>query len=174
MKTHMLSNFTPDMTFCSRLVEDDQLQFPNIKNRGALLAVEDWNKVDCVDCLKRKPVSSHPALATNLYHRRKWYPKGPGAKCGLSLEQLASLSGVSKSQIWVIENTNASPSVITLMKLVNALNTTIYALLGIPEIGDFETEDQVFICKYMALNDIEKIYVRAISDVFHHKSTNKP
>ena len=69
MKTHMISDFTPDMTFCSRLVAENQLQFPfpNIKNRGALLAVEDWNKVDCVACLKRSPLAFFTMRFLKIY-----------------------------------------------------------------------------------------------------------
>ena len=174
MKTHKIEiQGAETWTSCGRLVVDGQQRLPKFNVREAFIAVNDWVDVDCVDCLKKKPIemvdNSHPMLAKNLRNRRKSYPRGPGP-FGLTLGDLANISGVSKSQIWVIENTNASPSTNTIMKLANALDTTVHALLGIPEIGNLETQDQVFIRQYMELNDIEKIYARAICKVFHHKS----
>ena len=163
-------------TSCGRLVVDGQQLLPISHVREAVLAVSDWAQVNCVDCLKKKPIdmvdNSHPMLSQNLHSRRKSYPRGPGSICGLTLGELANLSGVSKSRIWDIEHKSTSPSVSSIIKLANALDTTVHALLGIPEIGNLDVDDQVFIRKYLGLNDIEKIYVREICDVFSRHSTN--
>ncbi len=56
---------------------------------------------------------------------------------GLTLDQLATESGLSKTYLWELENDQAGvkkPSADTLMKLVTPLRTTLAELLGLPTV----------------------------------------
>lgn len=51
-------------------------------------------------------------------------------KRGLSLQGLADLSGITKSHLWELENGVAiNPTIITLVKLSNALSVSLASLL---------------------------------------------
>jgi transcriptional regulator with XRE-family HTH domain len=62
------------------------------------------------------------ALANELRRQRK--------KNGLSLDDLADASGVSRAMISKIERAQSSPSTSTLSKLANALDTSLSRLVG--------------------------------------------
>jgi transcriptional regulator with XRE-family HTH domain len=69
------------------------------------------------------------SLADRLKKARK--------EAGLTLDQLAEKSGLSKTYLWELENDQEGlkkPSADTLMKLVAPLRTTIADLLGLPSV----------------------------------------
>ena len=69
------------------------------------------------------------SLANRLQQARK--------EAGLTLEQLATESGLSKTYLWELEHDEEGvkkPSADTLMKLVTPLRTTIADLLGLPTV----------------------------------------
>lgn len=69
------------------------------------------------------------ALADEIRRRR--------ANLGLTLEELAVTSGVSKTYLWELENDSAAvkkPSANLLLKIANALKTTIGELLEQPTV----------------------------------------
>lgn len=69
------------------------------------------------------------SLADRLQQARK--------EAGLTLEQLANESGLSKTYLWELEHDEQGvkkPSADTLMKLVTPLRTTIADLLGLPTV----------------------------------------
>lgn len=56
---------------------------------------------------------------------------------GLTLDQLASQSGISKTYLWELENDNDGqkrPSAEILLKIANVLKTTIADLMGLPSV----------------------------------------
>ena len=56
---------------------------------------------------------------------------------GLTLEELASLTGISKTYLWELENDKESqkrPSADILLKIVEAVKITMADLLGLPSI----------------------------------------
>jgi transcriptional regulator with XRE-family HTH domain len=53
---------------------------------------------------------------------------------GLSLDQLAELTGVSKSMLRQIETGKSSPTITTIWKIANGLRISFTALLRKPEI----------------------------------------
>lgn len=68
-------------------------------------------------------------LAERLLQARK--------DAGLTLDQLAEASGLSKTYLWELENDKEGvkkPSADTLMRLVPPLRTTIADLLGLPTV----------------------------------------
>jgi transcriptional regulator with XRE-family HTH domain len=66
--------------------------------------------------------STHAALGDELRRQRKLK--------GMSLDDLATASGVSRAMISKIERAQSSPSTSILSKLVDALDTTVARLLG--------------------------------------------
>ena len=66
------------------------------------------------------------AVADNLKHLRE--------ERSLSLDQLAEITGVSKSMLRQIETGKSSPTIATLWKIANGLRTSFTALLRKPEI----------------------------------------
>ncbi len=69
------------------------------------------------------------ALADEIRRRR--------ASLGLTLEELAATSGVSKTYLWELENDSGEvkrPSANLLLKIANALKTTIGELLELPTV----------------------------------------
>ena len=61
--------------------------------------------------------TSHLPIGKNIMHYRK--------KKGISLDELARRSGVSKSMLSQIEQEKTNPTVITVWKISRALDTTI-------------------------------------------------
>ena len=69
------------------------------------------------------------SLAQRLHQARR--------EAGLTLDQLADASGLSKTYLWELEHDEEGvkkPSADTLMKLVTPLRTTIADLLGLPTV----------------------------------------
>lgn len=76
----------------------------------------------------------------------------------LTLEQLASRVGSSKSYMWEIENKDvARPSAEKLSQIAVALETTVeYLLVGGSEIEIEDADDTAFFRKYKGLESVEK------------------
>ncbi|MGE0365474.1 MAG: helix-turn-helix domain-containing protein [Phycisphaerales bacterium] len=58
-------------------------------------------------------------------------------RAGLTLDELAKKAGISKTYLWELENDTKGekkPSADVLLKLANALSTTIANLMGLPEV----------------------------------------
>ena len=94
-------------------------------------------------------------LAERLLRARK--------EAGLTLDQLAEESGLSKTYLWELEHDDdgvKKPSADTLMKLVTPLRTTIADLLGRPTVqagnGRVELSDSLReFCRWMKKTDRE-------------------
>ena len=69
---------------------------------------------------------------TSLNHRIAHRVRELRAACGLSLEALASCTGVSRSMISVIERGESSPTAVVLEKLATGLGVTLAALFEVP------------------------------------------
>ncbi len=67
-------------------------------------------------------------------------------QAGLSLEELATKAGLSKTYLWELEKDEAGvkkPSADVLLRLANALSTTIAELLGLPAVRTQAAEVQL-------------------------------
>jgi transcriptional regulator with XRE-family HTH domain len=65
---------------------------------------------------------------------------------GLTLEQLAGESGISKTYLWELENDESGqkrPSAEILLKVANILKTTIADLMGLPSVQVNKTKVEV-------------------------------
>ncbi len=77
-------------------------------------------------------ISFMKELDSNLNQRIAQRVRGLRAECGLSLESLASRSGVSRSMISVIERGESSPTAVVLEKLAVGLNVALASLFDPP------------------------------------------
>lgn len=86
----------------------------------------------------------------------------------LSLEQLAALTGSSKSYLWELENRdNPNPSLDKLSKLAAALDvTTEFLLSDATALPDAEVVDEAFFRKYKALPEHTKRQIRKILEAW--------
>ena len=86
----------------------------------------------------------------------------------LSLEQLAALTGSSKSYLWELENRDdPNPSLDKLSKLAAALDvTTEFLLSHTTALPDAEVVDEAFFRKYKALPESTKKQIRKILDAW--------
>ncbi len=87
---------------------------------------------------------------------------------GLSLEQLAEMTGSSKSYLWELENRNdPNPSIDKVGRLAVALDVTTEFLLSGPESKpDEKVADEAFFRKYQSLPDPEKKKLRKILEAW--------
>ncbi|ABC32351.1 predicted transcriptional regulator [Hahella chejuensis KCTC 2396] len=93
----------------------------------------------------------------------------------LSLEQLAMLSGSSKSYLWNLENFESSnPSVEKIDKIATALKVTSEFLLnGSATTPDQGVIDEAFFRKYKSLPEADKKRLRQIVDVWTEEHTRQ-
>jgi transcriptional regulator with XRE-family HTH domain len=86
----------------------------------------------------------------------------------LSLEQLAELTGSSKSYLWELENRDdPNPSADKLSKLAAALDVTAEFLLSAAHpTPDADVVDEAFFRKYKALPESTKRQIRKILDAW--------
>lgn len=84
----------------------------------------------------------------------------------LTLEQLASTVGTTKSYIWELENKpNIQPSAALVTRLANALDCTVEYLME----GESSDEDQVFFREYQQLDDDVKSTLTKIMKSLKHR-----
>mgnify|MGYP000477542966 CR=1 FL=1 len=84
---------------------------------------------------------------------------------GLTLDNLASKIGSTKSYIWELENKpNIRPSAELVYKLSKALGTTVGILMGESEIEELSEKDQVFFRNYQELTPDTKKRLSRIMD----------
>ena len=90
---------------------------------------------------------------------------------GLTLDQLAKVTGSSKSYIWELENKSISkPSAEKLAKIANVLGVTTEYLIGKEKKNALvEAKDDVFISKYKSLNADEKEKIIKLVELFETK-----
>jgi transcriptional regulator with XRE-family HTH domain len=89
----------------------------------------------------------------------------------LTLEQLADLSGSSKSYIWELENKNPPrPSADKLSKIAEALNTTVDYLLDCEGTQEkAAAEDIAFFRKYQKMDADQKEKIRRMLEIIKKK-----
>lgn len=93
-------------------------------------------------------------------------------QAGLTLEQLASQAEVSKTYIWELENDQKGekkPSADVLLRIANALKTTIAELLGLPTVQADDRNIEISkslreFCEWMEKTD-RKLSKEEISDL---------
>jgi transcriptional regulator with XRE-family HTH domain len=87
-------------------------------------------------------------------------------KASLTLEQLAAMTGSSKSYVWELENKNPPrPSADKIDKIAKALGVTADYLMD--EQADLATaEDDAFFRKYRGLDPDVKEQIRRITETF--------
>lgn len=84
-------------------------------------------------------------------------------KAKLTLDQLAKLTGTSKSYIWELENKNPPrPSAEKLADIARALQVTTDYLLGNEE--EVVAEDKAFFRKYSKMSEETRRQIRAIAE----------
>ncbi|TKD31676.1 MAG: helix-turn-helix transcriptional regulator [Mesorhizobium sp.] len=87
-------------------------------------------------------------------------------KAKLTLDQLAKLTGSSKSYIWELENKNPPrPSAEKLADIARALQVTTDYLLGNEE--EIVAEDKAFFRKYSKMPEETRRQIRAIADTLN-------
>jgi transcriptional regulator with XRE-family HTH domain len=90
-----------------------------------------------------------PSLAKKLKHLR--------TKKGYSLDQLATLSGASKSYLWELENREErKPSAEKLIEIARVLDTTTDYLVDDKATFDDDKAKEVFFRKFNRLDDDTK------------------
>lgn len=88
---------------------------------------------------------------------------------GLTLDQLATNAGSSKSYIWELENKNPPrPSADKLSAIAEALDTTLDHLMGTSfnSEDDLSPEDRVFFRKFVSLDPKKKDKMRQTLDLW--------
>ncbi|MFC0341957.1 helix-turn-helix domain-containing protein [Paracoccus niistensis] len=88
---------------------------------------------------------------------------------GLTLDQLAQMSGSSKSYVWELENkAPPRPSAEKLSGIAAALGTTVDFLIGTPinSEADLAPEDKVFFRRYVALDPKTKAKLQKTLDLW--------
>jgi len=88
---------------------------------------------------------------------------------GLTLDQLATKAGSSKSYIWELENNNPPrPSAEKLSDIADALGTTLDHLIGtkFSSEDDLLPEDRVFFRKFVGLDPKKKEKMRQTLDLW--------
>lgn len=90
---------------------------------------------------------------------------------GLTLDELAKITGSSKSYIWELENKSISkPSADKLAKIASALGVTTEYLIGNEKKNALmEAKDSVFINKYKSLSTEEKEKIIKLIELFEIK-----
>ncbi|WP_296710637.1 helix-turn-helix transcriptional regulator [Rhodoblastus sp.] len=86
---------------------------------------------------------------------------------GLTLDQLATLTGSSKSYIWELENKNPPrPSAEKIVKIAEVLGTTSDYLMDASGAENKESADDLaFFRKYRTLDDSKKDTIRQMLDI---------
>lgn len=93
---------------------------------------------------------------------------------GLTLEELASEVGSTKSYVWELENKpNIRPSAELVYKLAKALDTTVGVLLGEKEPDELPEQDQVFFRNYQTLRPETKERLSKIMDILAEEDDGK-
>ncbi|WP_244613508.1 helix-turn-helix transcriptional regulator [Methylosinus sp. Ce-a6] len=89
----------------------------------------------------------------------------------LTLEQLAELSGSSKSYIWELENKNPPrPSADKLTKIAEALGTTVDYLMGTSgQQEKADATDIAFFRKYQTMEPDQKEQIRKMLEIIQKK-----
>jgi transcriptional regulator with XRE-family HTH domain len=92
--------------------------------------------------------------------------KGLRKKAGLTLDQLADLTGSSKSYVWELENKNPPrPSADKIDRIAKALGVTADYIMD--EKADLTTaEDEAFFRKYKGLDPLVKEQIHRITETF--------
>lgn len=92
----------------------------------------------------------------------------------LTLEELATEIGSTKSYMWELENKpTIRPSAELVYKLSKALKTTVAVLLGEKDHNELPEEDAVFFRGYQKLKDDDKKRLSRIMDVLMEEDNNK-
>jgi transcriptional regulator with XRE-family HTH domain len=85
-------------------------------------------------------------------------------KKGLTLDQLASATGSSKSYIWELENKDPPrPSAEKLATIAEALGVTTDYLIGREEVTLADAEDKAFFREYSQMSDDTREKIRAMA-----------
>lgn len=85
---------------------------------------------------------------------------------GYTLDELADLSGSSKSYIWELENKNLPrPSAEKLAKIAKALDVTMDYFIG-DGVSEEDATDQVFYRKYRQMDPDVKKKIRKMIDLW--------
>ncbi len=100
------------------------------------------------------------ALGEKIYKLRK--------EKGLTLEQLAELTGSSKSYIWELENKSPPrPSADKLSKIARELGVTMdYLIDQEQKITEADATDEMFYRKYQKMDPEVKKKIRKIADLW--------
>ncbi len=100
------------------------------------------------------------AIGEKIYKLRK--------EKGLTLEQLAELTGSSKSYIWELENKSPPrPSADKLSKIARELGVTMdYLLDQEQKITEADATDEMFYRKYQKMDPEVKKKIRKIADLW--------
>jgi len=90
---------------------------------------------------------------------------------GLTLDQLAQLTGSSKSYIWELENKNPPrPSAEKLSAIASALAVTVDYLIGSDEQTLDEAEDTAFFRQYSSLPKETRRQIREMARILDTKT----
>ncbi len=90
---------------------------------------------------------------------------------GLTLEELATAAGASKSSVWELENKDrARPSADMILEIARVLGVTPEFLLNDAEDSPSQsTEDEAFYRKYRGLDEARKEQLRDILKILDQK-----
>lgn len=90
----------------------------------------------------------------------------------LTLDQLATLTGSSKSYIWGLENKNPPrPSAEKLAEIAKALGVTTDYLIGREEVTLEDAEDKAFFREYSSMSAETRQKIRDVAKVIGGKSS---
>lgn len=90
---------------------------------------------------------------------------------GLTLDQLAAVTGSSKSYVWELENKNPPrPSAEKLSAIATALGVTVDYLLGADDQTLSDAEDKAFFREYSGMHADTKRQLREIAKTLGAKS----
>lgn len=93
---------------------------------------------------------------------------------GLTLDELATQIGSTKSYVWELENKpNIRPSAELVYKVAKALKTTVGVLMGEPEPKDLSEQDQVFFRNYQELKPATKKQLSKIMNALMDEDDHK-
>jgi transcriptional regulator with XRE-family HTH domain len=87
---------------------------------------------------------------------------------GLSLDDLAKRSGISKGHLHSIESVPPNPTIETVVMLAHALGVSVRFLLGSNAEGELGggTEDTAFIERYLTRSETVRTKTRKLVDIF--------
>ena len=93
---------------------------------------------------------------------------------GMTLDQLAQVTGSSKSYIWELENKNPPrPSAEKLSAIATALGVTVDYLLGTDDQTLEAAEDKAFFRQYSSLPEPTRRTIREMAELLSKKPDDK-